>query len=684
MTGTIDQGYGYLAMAILTRHIKQKTLPFLLSFFFIIQLVPSTLSAYTRDNSYIKDFLHATHIPFTTEALQEGTGAFGENILISFYKNTSESLYSPLVIAIPIDNNELGIEASRYLIEKINNTLLPRSIDIVFLADEKSSLPSKLNMTSHHGLLALKEGYDYPEQTIVLYVDIQKNSSSFKIQHASSGHIVPLEILKPLSLALKASSTSWNIETPWNELFRLHLANGPSDLEILNEAGFNAIALRTHKTGSPPLHPDALADILMETIEKLPQNLNVVDVRYSIVHFGPVFWLVSEFTLIVLFLLATFLTAVYILWYSMVNRKIMRARQRVFFKRLWLLPVLFVLLYGCYLASTFWINFLYGHIQPNVEDASHIHIAIKGILYLFCSITLYTLLTYLLLYRRLPVRSHFWATATVIFFGIDTLLIASIDFSLLPLILWAYCLAFASALIKNSMLSFVLAITSMLPIAGTIYAATINERAHLLESLASSSPLNALFLITLLFPFLLILKKAVPRKTRRLDFYTLGIHLPPRITFFIASILTSYFTLQALPHIEKSSLGIVNLLSSEIEEASSILEGTDLKTEVLVNTFMDRKNISVKINLDQQPNRIEFYLSSFQPIVIYDSNFPWTSNLDETSVYFYTGDYPPHFFEFNFTCPEKTNAILYIKSLFYREEENVIYTKSISQSILGK
>lgn len=620
----------------------------------------------------IREILEERSIPFEVRPLKAQTGAFGENTLVRLSADdASNSQKAVLVIAVPVEDNRLGMESAIDLIVELSESAQGTPLHVFFLDDETSRIPLRYGMPRHFGLRALIAEYPVPEERSVLYFAPGNRAEDLTVQHASSGTLSPLATLKPLMAALDKNRISWALETPWNELFRLRLVDGPEALQLLNTAGYHAIAITSPSKSTPllaarendTLSAESLAQALADYTLAHPHSLEAPDKRYTLFQLGQRVWPIDEQFVIIAFLLVTVLSSVYILVYSMTKRSILVARMRVFLRRVWILGVLALVLFICLFAAEYFVSTAYRRITGSAQALGSMHMAAKGLLTIITAIAFYMLLNLLILYRRLPVRSHFWAVATIVFFALATLVTASIDFTFVPVFLWAYVLSFVSAQFSRMLPSLLLAIAAMFPVANTAIGAAMTKGSRLLELFTTGSPLASLYMVIVLLPFMLLVKKSLPTRSRRLGFSTIAIRLPMRITFCAVSIAASYFAFSTLPATPHESNASIRRVSPQVRVGAGVDE--DSTISLVRREFLDRQTISISIPTTDKPDRVEIEIIGDSALFVYDSQVPWLADASGTHITFTTGENPPDPLSFDVTLQRNAKGIIRARKLSY-------------------
>lgn len=616
-----------------------------------------------------RHMLRERGIPFENRSLKASTGSFGENCLVHILpQDASTSSGLLLVLAVPIEENSLGTESAIDLIVELLQNPPAIPLQVYFLDDELSRIPLRYQMPRHFGLRALIDEFAVPEEVSIVYFAPGNTTDRLIIQHGAFRQIAALEILRPLMVALQKDSIPWALETPWNELFRLGLVDGPAPLALLNEAGFQALSISAQTREdqilpiqkAEPISPKTLGKALEDFITLHPRVLDEPDRRYTLLHLGYRVWSLSEGFSIIAFLLVTVLSALYILVYSMTRRRILVARMHVFLRRMWILAILALVLFICLFAAELLVSFIYQKLVGSAQVIGSMHMAAKGLLTIIMAIAFYMLLNFLILYRRLPVRSHFWAVATIVFFAIATLVTASIDFTFVPVFLWAYVLSFISALFSGMVPSLLLAIIAMLPVANTVIGAAMTRGSRLLELFTTGSPLASLYMVVVLLPFMLLIKKSLPTRSRRLSFETIASRLPLRFTFCAVTIAACHFAFSSLPATPREDSARIQRISTHYPPGAP-----DSSIRFERSEFLDRQTLSITIPNPDKSDRVEIEIIGEEALFIYDSQLPWSADSSGRHISFVTGERPPNPLSFNVTLQRKAKGLVRVRKLSY-------------------
>src|SRR5690606_34737912 len=120
-----------------------------------------------------------------------------------------------------------------------------------------------------------------------------------------------------------------------------------------------------------------------------------------------------------------------------------------------------------------------------------------------------------------------------------------------------------SAQFTRMLPSLVLAIAAMLPVANTLVGAAMTKGSRLLEIFTTGSPLASLYMVIVLLPFMLLIKKSLPVRSRRLGFALVAVRLPLRVTFCAVTLAASTFAFSTLPASPRESSASIHRIQSQ-------------------------------------------------------------------------------------------------------------------------
>ncbi|MDR2618971.1 MAG: hypothetical protein LBC62_08885 [Treponema sp.] len=465
------------------------------------------------------------------EALtKEGEGGFEERFLLGEYGGFGSSIHVRLqqtadmaepegsegtfVLAVPLERS-FAVDTALAFIKARMDQRSSGNMLVAFLGDEYSRLPPDVRGLSHKGLRDLLSLPDMPENWILCYMDIDKAPKGILIRHGTGSYIAPLELTRPLRGLFRDYGIPAFFEIRYNELYKLGLAAGPEELSLAWEAEINGICLSEdpaalRRRSSPDfLTPEAVAGVLLDYREKLEFPVQNPDRHYS---FFTLPWtqdiaFVSEKTAVITLLCMAAVFIFFILVYSAVYRQMFFSKLRLFLKHSWIfiifLPLLVMVLAGAgFLYDFLLILFKKPQAQGDYPAAG---------LVILLAVWLFYIPSHLLDYMHIPRKHNFYGASAMILATAGLFAAAVIDFTYIPVFLWAFLFTFLGALFRKA----ALVIISALLIPMQALGAFINIRetgsgilADLFLNAGSLGSLAAALQIAVLsLPFILLLKR---------------------------------------------------------------------------------------------------------------------------------------------------------------------------------
>jgi len=421
-------------------------------------------------------------ISFEERPLLSAYGGFGTSVLVRCQDNTSSGeSKGTFVLAVPL-YAKFAVDTALALAETLRHRQ-DNSIDIyiAFLGDEKNDLsvfstespvedPEAFFSTgviSHKGLRDILSLTSIPENWVLCYFDADEVPLELILHHGRRGYVTPLEIIKPLLSLLKAAHVPWSFEIRHAAIYKLGLAEGPEALGIIWSEEVNGFVL-SGKTGSGKnvsnrelILPAGLAEILIEYSKELNFPVINPDRHYSFFNFpgGNFFFAGEGFTVILLLLTAAIVLSFYLIYYARYNA-ILLYHFRLFFRSFWVFSILLPLMVLSLKASGFLYSMLLRTLDPLlIRTLTGSAGNIGAGLTVFLAILVFIVFSPILNIIRFPMRSRFYGFSAVIFIVAGTLSAAFLDFSFVPIFLWASLFVFMGVSVSRPILVLLCAIS---------------------------------------------------------------------------------------------------------------------------------------------------------------------------------------------------------------------------------
>lgn len=351
----------------------------------------------------------------------------------------------PLVLAIRAF--PFGIETGLWFLRKSKNDRHP-PILAAFLEEENAS-----------ALEDLSAALEDPENTPLLYLDLEGLPQKLHVHHGSAGYNSPLSLLRPLTDLLSERRIPYTAGIRRTGLYRLRLAEGIPAMGFVQSLGIPALAI-TGETGiltQEALTAEKLGEILAEYSAAGDFSFEDPDIHYSLFTGGNRVWYLSEDAAVGLLFFTGGLCLIVFLGYSVIFRRRIRllwSRGLVFF---WVGPLLFGVLLCCCMGTGLFLKWIMRGFGAPLE---RLRLGGAGLVMLSGGF-LFSLAVFPL--RRLPLKGGAGLYGnTAVFMTIPGLLGGIfLDISFSPDLLWIFLCAFLGASFKRPLLVLLCAALSL-------------------------------------------------------------------------------------------------------------------------------------------------------------------------------------------------------------------------------
>ena len=609
----------------------------------------------------VLSFLNEYSVPFERRQLLADYGGFGTSLVIQRSHGVTENPNNSVgtfVLAVPL-YAEFAVDTAMALAKKIKDPalLMTKNIIIAFLGDEQNDLPEEFGGIINIGFRDLLTLNDMPENWVLCYLDAKTAPEEIIIRHGIGGYVAPLEIVKPLPFHLSSKGIPWSFKIRYNEIYKLGLVEGPQPLFIAWDEEINGFVLsggevsgknRYGQKHPDPVLPGDLADVFLDYTGSLALPILKADRHYSSFSLpgGSVFFLTEELTVILLIITAGLLLLLF-LFFSARYHVALIFHVRLFFSHIWIFIILLPLLTISIKVSGLLYSFFFGLLGPPAYNtiSSVPNYSGAGLIVLLAAL-LFFLPSPLLDLIRFPRRSQFYGISVVFFVLIGLLFAAFLDFSYVPVFLWALFFVFLGALVSSPTLVFLCAFFAPLFAVGTLI--NIIETgsgiiARLIISPAWATPSSwtaALQVALLLMPVFLLVKRGTILMHKHAHN---GLELKPKRKnrLYIISILTvlilttMYIQIRLIPK------------NTNVPERRFLDEETDkiLALSLTDILFQDNRIITLHLKAEGSPIRFDVFLGKSNEsnlFQVYSASVPFDSIDDDREITFILGEDPPN------------------------------------------
>jgi hypothetical protein len=442
------------------------------------------------------------------------------------------------------------------------------------------------------------------------------------------------------------------------------LVQGPEALSFLHERGFPALLIAAGDRprmgqNEAPLSVESVADGLYAYALSLKEIPEAADRRYFFFSVGRRVIPLPEGLSVALFALITALGLGAVLSYSLTHRHLLIARGMVFLRRSWA-PLLFLaILFVCLLSAGFAVSFILRSFGATAETARYGAAALKFTL----ALALYSVAAPFFTRRPVPRRAHFYGTIACFLLAGGCFIAALIDFTFVPLFLWAFVVSLAASVVHTPSATFALAGLAPLQILLAAAAAIGSREAGPARILLSEDVWINLFFAFALLPFLMLFRRAAALSRSRAGASQEKRALYSRILFFAGTILAVLSYANDTAAAERRMAVPVR----ERMEATSSGPGR-LSLQVASTTFLDRRTLRINLRPEAAPKatpvRLDLSFESEESVSIYDAPVPWVLSADGKKATLSLGERPAMPLEIELTLPLTAKGTLRAAALY--------------------
>ncbi len=612
-----------------------------------------------------------------------------------------------LVVVIPVSDLENNALWSPFLglqlIENLRRAPPAAPITLLF-AGAETNRPDQEPLGSRLFL----ENYYPADPAAVLTLRLSGRPRDIRTITGSRGHTAPAWWLQAVRRAL--TNQGFSVTTPHRPhlVYRLGLSRDTPGLRPWQERGFPALML-TGEQAAPP--PGALREIpdsvktwtaqwagTLRELSALSFQNRPRDTHYLLLPEAfPGSPIVPE-NLLVKILMSSMAVLLLIL-FSLPHY--IRRNLRFLLKKVWTLPIFFAMAFLFLLTAT-------GLIQAllNLQETLGLWKELPLLFFLLklsAAILLFSV-TYPL-FRRFPHSrsSHFYGFSAAMTAAINSLVILFFELSFSLALFWAIIAVTLFSIIRRRPAKILLFLLS--PLGLILLGYIVFSLGDLtLSRLIILSPLRGNALLTLLLlPFLLLqssLHFSRPHKPgqsrRKAHLRSLFISAGWGLT---ALGLSLYLITYSPYSRQNQPLRVLDQMDGHHQERRITVESPAPLPALTLRTateeyplsggsysesvypsriprlltlradsrrFLDRQQVDVKLTQWGTPSRLELTLHSEEPLVLYESPFPYTVSLDQSRATFHIGRFPPNPLEFSFTMASPGRMTLETQAV-YRE-----------------
>jgi hypothetical protein len=588
-----------------------------------------------------------------------------------------------LIIAAPAGAGEKSFNAATALSlwARCLEETPPVSLLFLFLgsdADENEALGSRLFLDSF-----------FPEYPVsVLYLNFSGIPGRIICETGTRGIVAPSWMIRRVLDSAGDTDFSFQVQGNKNQMYRLRLSGTQSSAGRYLEAGFPTLSF---ENGGPPARAgdysgwDAgfgafFRNYLAQNREGIPDEW---DQHYLFFQSGNFSLIIEEPQLIILLLSvvgASFL-------YALFARRRMIRYISTFVRNFWNLPLILALAGLFFLVSTLFVRGITAF-RASPDLWTH-HPFVFFLLKISSAMCLMGLSFHNL--RRLPISKNgsFYSAAAIFFFFVNVLIFSVIDLSFSCYFLWAYVISIFFSLVKNRVVKLLLIFAAPLLLYRLVYDTFFLAEKNFAGVLINSPLVGNLLLSFIFFPlFLMVIRLDLLFRHPRTPQAGLGMKIFIGLTGFL-SLGAAVFALTFNPYRNNPQpLRLEEYIDREEDRHELRLSSpsplgrfevkfgdkffpvlTQARTYTItlesfpvtplrslsVETFLERRTCHIAVSPVFQPQKISLSLFSDNPLVIYDSNFPYSRGFPDRQAEIHIGVDPPVPLNIILTVPDSLN-----------------------------
>jgi len=618
--------------------------------------------------------------------------SFSKNIVI----NIPGKLKDTVILAVPLNHpreetrdfdGAVNIALALALIKQLHNNQPPVSVEVVFLGAEFGDgkdypLGSRLFL----------KDFEPDFKTVIIYLELKKIPARLLIQGGGRGIVSPYWLINKCTNALKKTDIYFLVRGNENQIFRMGLTKKRTIIEPFLKSDYPALSFEgeygkaTEKAEKNFLFAFNLffSTFLEEFKTGFPDSW---DKHYLFFQAKNFYFIIKEKSYILIFLLIFMLATAYALAFPGRMRK-----YEVTIKRnAWTLPVIFIITFIILFISTLILEGItYLRKFPTIWEYLPMLFLLEKIV---ISLSLYAVLYNTL--KKLPFSRNgsFYSASALLFFLIDTVILAVINISFTYYFLWAFFFALLFAVSPYRILKVLFFLASPYWIIKATTELFTLPSLNFCRIVLFSRIWGNLMLAVITVPFILLIIRLgliLPPARRRIKTGTNKIKRVRDIALFFGFLSVLFFvylfgifkpfnknTQQPINAVDTiNTLKNTNNLTITSPAPIGKIEYSTGDSSINLNTksrkyitplqdmpalaefkshsiaFLNRRNYTIDIQLKGVPSKLEAVISSDREFILYDSNFPFQRDKTGKSYKIFIGANPPRTLSLKLTLPQ--------------------------------
>ncbi|GAB1484450.1 hypothetical protein MASR2M78_32680 [Treponema sp.] len=238
--------------------------------------------------------------------------------------------------------------------------------------------------------------------------------------------------------------------------------------------------------------------------------------------------------------------------------------------------------------------------------------------------------------------------------ALGTFIAAVLDFTFVPLFLWAFALALLAAITPSKLFTAIFSLLAPLELVLSALACIGSGDKNPARFMLSGELAIELILAFLLLPFIFLFRRVFilfssPKKPSQRPLPLSFLHYLPRLVFFFGIVLASISYAQSV---------------SEDKADEMVKTASPLEVSLQENYFLDQKTITFEIKTEETPIRYDVSLVSTEAFVLYDAPTKTIQSEDNKTLGFDLGERPKNPLELYVTVPSTFEGLLRVQSIF--------------------
>lgn len=617
----------------------------------------------------IKNRLEKADIPYNEIPLNtlKDCHSFAHNISVVLPGTVEQNL----VIAVPMAehsspvNVALALEIAEYFSKQEHTS----QIQILFLGAD--IIGAKVSSEE------FKEG-----KYTLFYLNFQGIPDTIILQTGNRNHITPYWMVSSCNSGLRKSGLDFDLKPEQNILYNIGMIPEPSPLDIYLEAGVTALMMYGDK-GDKAQSASIWADSFCRFMEYFEQqglsHRGKEDQNYFIMQLGNAYIILTEFHIMIFFLVVTG----FILFYIIIHTKQTKNYVHLFFKNFFIVFWTTMMIFIFFQIST-WLSELFLKVT---RLDTHWQTIIPELISLKVLISLMFLILLLPSYSQFKQHNlgSFYSGSAVITALLDMVIFIAMDFAFAAYFTWSLLCIFVFAVVRRRHIKFLCMLLSGLFFIRTIHGILFYPALNLCHDLIFSSMLQNLYLSIFVLPFFFMgirifyvipLKVQLKHKLSKVLGYAAMIILTVLAFRFIYLYRpfneTNRQLVNAVEFYDLDENRGTLTLESDYRLGTMLVKNGDKEISVFskdkrvvydiqkpqeevsvwaaTSRFLERKTIEIHVAAKGMPDQLYITLkapSKDEKILVLDSNYPY--QIQNDTVSFFIGKNQPMPFELRVT-----------------------------------